>query len=69
VGISSANIPMIEQRCCNCGSLLAKGQISAGKIAIKCKCGVINTIIAEPDVGSPKNKPYQERFTPVRKAG
>ena len=36
--------PLNAVICVNCGKKLAEANISEGKLAIKCKCGTVNTI-------------------------
>lgn len=35
---------LINILCVECGRKLAKAKIQVGKLEIKCKCGVVNTI-------------------------
>lgn len=59
------NSELNEYRCGvnSCNSLLFKGEVIAGKVEKKCKCGVIN-IVDNPvrQYGS-----YQERVVEVKK--
>lgn len=42
--------------CSKCGKKIGEGEIIDGYIAIKCKCGVVNTIKNKP------KQPYQDRM-------
>lgn len=44
-------------RCSNCRKLLGEGVLRDGRISIKCKCGMVNTIEVTPE-----KKPTEEKF-------
>lgn len=63
---------MAEFRCSNikCKKLLAEMDVTDGKVEIKCKCGMVNTLQAEAkDKPYVHNQPYQNRMDLVRKGG
>lgn len=56
-------------RCSKCQKLLAEAKIEEGKLAIKCKCGTMNTIEVRQVNNKPfvYNQPYQNRLNLVQK--
>lgn len=63
-GVSKGN----EIRCCSCGKLLAVAQVQEGWVSIKCKCGVNNKVIANPEkkeiAPGPSNEKREYAGTP-----
>lgn len=56
-------------RCTGCRKVIGEGTLNDGKISIKCKCGVLNTIEATPKP-QPKQEttiPFQDRLNLVKK--
>ena len=59
-------------RCSGCKKVIGElDYLNDGKLTIKCKCGVVNTIEATPPPKVPEkfvyNTPYQDRLNLVKK--
>lgn len=58
--------PKPKIRCISCSKIIAEGSISSGEIAIKCRCGVINTIKAEKKPEGPIASLHNSNIRPER---
>ena len=55
-------------RCSGCRKIIGEGVINDGHITIKCKCGVMNTLVASKKQEKfVYNQPYQDRMNLQKK--
>jgi len=51
---TTSHVKLNELRCTNCGALIAKVSLQQGVIEVKCKCGTMNTAVADNLIKKPE---------------